>query len=136
MAAPFAESIVAVAALTLIGAGAVTAGYEIKAAREARAAAIAATGSDPDGAPPILTRYGCAGCHDIPGIQGPGGRVGPPLRTVKERVYLGGRLTNTPDNLVQWIANPRQIDPKTAMPVTGISTADARHVAAYLLALQ
>ena len=110
--------------------------FDAKRQQDARTRAAAVTRGDPDRAPALILRYGCAGCHDIPGIQGPGGRVGPPLRTVKERVYLGGRLTNTPDNLVQWIANPRQIDPKTAMPVTGISTTDARHVAAYLLALR
>jgi cytochrome c2 len=37
---------------------------------------------------------------------------------------------------VRWIVNPRAVSPKTAMPVTGISEADARHVAAYLLTLR
>jgi cytochrome c1 len=52
------------------------------------------------------------------------------------RVYLGGVLTNSPDHLVRWIVNPRAVSPKTAMPVTGISDAEARHVAAYLLTLR
>jgi len=47
-------------------------------------------------------------------------------------VYLGGAATNTPDNLIRWIVNPREIDPKTAMQVTGISTREARDIAAYL----
>ena len=32
-------------------------------------------------------------------------------------------LKNTPDNLQKWIANPRAIDPKTAMPQVGVDEA-------------
>jgi hypothetical protein len=35
-----------------------------------------------------------------------------------------------------WIESPRSIDSKTAMPITGISRAEARHVAAYLYTLR
>jgi cytochrome c1 len=51
-------------------------------------------------------------------------------------VYIGGVATNSPNNLVQWIENPKSIDPETAMPVTGISQVEARHVAAYLYTLR
>ena len=104
--------------------------------QEARVQAAELVQGDPDRAPGLMVRYGCAGCHEIPGIRGAGGLVGPPLRHVRARVYLAGRLTNTPSNLVRWITNPREVDPRTAMPVTGISPAEARHVAAYLLALR
>jgi cytochrome c1 len=40
-------------------------------------------------------------------------------------------VTNTPTNMVQWIVNPKEINPRTAMPVTGISDKQARDVAAY-----
>jgi cytochrome c1 len=52
------------------------------------------------------------------------------------RVYLGGRLTNTPGNLIRWIEDPRAVDPQTAMPTTGISKREARDMAAYLLTLR
>ena len=83
-----------------------------------------------------MSRYGCAGCHTIPGVRGASGRVGPPLQRFAGRVYVGGVLTNRPDHLVRWIVNPRAVSPRTAMPVTGISEAEARHVAAYLLTLR
>ena len=67
-------------------------------------------------------------------MRGPRGRVGPPLDAVAARLYLGGRLPNTPDNVVQWIFNAREVDAKSAMPVTGISKRGARDMAAYLLA--
>ncbi|WP_018260582.1 c-type cytochrome [Methylobacterium sp. WSM2598] len=92
------------------------------------------TGGDPDRAPALMIGHGCAGCHEIPGLAGPRGRVGPPLGSVAERVYIGGVVTNTPENLVRWIVDPRALDPRTAMPVTGISEAQARDIAAYLYA--
>jgi cytochrome c len=58
------------------------------------------------------------------------------LAGVAERLYLGGAVANTPGNLIGWIVNPKQFDPKTAMPVTGIGQIEARHVAAYLYALR
>ena len=36
----------------------------------------------------------------------------------------------------RWIVNPKQFDPRTAMPVTGISLGEARDVAAYLYRLR
>jgi cytochrome c2 len=100
--------------------------------RERVATAIRLTGGDPGRAEAHILRYGCSGCHVIPGIRGPGGRVGPSLEDVARRIYLGGVVTNTPENMISWIVDPRAIDPKTAMPVTGISREEARDVAAYL----
>lgn len=120
----------------LVGAGAIYAGYEIKFTREARARAIQLTAGDPDLGRMLARRHGCAGCHTIPGVPGSKGQVGPDLSTVAGRVYLGGVITNTPDNMIEWIMNPRAIDPKSAMPVTGISRTEARHVAAYLYTLR
>jgi cytochrome c len=55
---------------------------------------------------------------------------------VAERLYLGGAVINTPENLIRWIVNPKQFEPRTAMPVTGISHAEARDIAAYLYRLR
>jgi cytochrome c len=44
-------------------------------------------------------------------------------------------LTNTPDNLIEWIQNPPGIDPRTATPNLGIDEAAARDIAAYLYTL-
>jgi cytochrome c1 len=84
-------------------------------------------------APELMIRYGCGGCHAIPGIPGARGQVGPALTGFSSRVYIAGALTNDPGNLVRWLVNPRSLDPRTAMPVTGINEDEARIVAAYLL---
>src|SRR4051812_47822285 len=70
------------------------------------------TGGDPTRAPQLMLTFGCAGCHDIPGLAGPSGRVGPSLRTLAERVYIGGVAANTPENLVRWIVNPKALNPR------------------------
>jgi cytochrome c2 len=98
------------------------------------AVARAITQGDPDQAETSLMRYGCAGCHTIPGIPGADGQVGPQLSELRKRVYIGGVLRNSPDNMIAWIVDPPGHSPNTAMPVTGISSDEARDVAAYLYA--
>jgi cytochrome c2 len=119
-------------------AGAIAAGVAIYAVDQAKRTqrAIAMTGGDPKDAVRIITRYGCAACHEIPGAEVPGGQTAAPLAGVGQRLYLGGAVANTPENLIGWIVNPKQFDPKTAMPVTGISSGEARDVAAYLYGLR
>jgi cytochrome c2 len=102
--------------------------------QQSQAVARAMTGGEPSRAPDIIRRYGCAGCHTIPGIPGGDGQVGGPLSNIKHRVYVGGVVPNSPDNLVRWIVSPQTFSPRSAMPATGISEADARHVASYLYA--
>ncbi|MFP3546999.1 cytochrome C [Rhizobium sp. SIMBA_035] len=87
---------------------------------------------DPALAPDIFRRYGCTGCHTIPGIPGADGKVGGPLVDMRERVYIAGVANNDAQALVHWIVSPSAFDAKTAMPDTGISEAEARDLAAYL----
>jgi cytochrome c2 len=103
-------------------------------AREAERIARALTGGEPSRATALITRYGCGGCHVIPGAPGADGRVAAPLTSLRQRVYLGGVLRNTPENLVAWIVDPHAFSPRTAMPATGITAAEARDVAAWLYA--
>ena len=102
--------------------------------RQTTNVAKAMTGGYPSRAPELIRRYGCAGCHTIPGIPGGDGQVGGPLKDLRQRVYIGGVVLNSPDNLVRWILSPQTFSPRTAMPATGISEAEARDVAAYLYA--
>ena len=95
-------------------------------------AQAAVQGGDPARAPQLMRYYGCAACHEIPGVPGATGRVGPPLKGLRDRAFIGGVLSNNAENLVRWIQDPQKISPRTAMPQTGITEADARHVAAYL----
>jgi len=79
---------------------------------------------------------GCGACHEIAGIRGALGRVGPPLLAVGRQAYIAGILPNTPDNLVAWLQNPPAIDPETAMPDLGLTVGQAQDIAAYLHTLR
>jgi cytochrome c2 len=104
------------------------------AEREADAVARALTGGNPANAAILATRYGCGGCHTIPGLPGAEGQVGPPLAGLRHRVFVAGVLPNTADNLINWIVEPRRYSPHSAMPQTGIEPDGARDIAAYLYA--
>jgi cytochrome c2 len=84
----------------------------------------------------LLRQFGCASCHRIPGIRQASGAVGPPLDAIAHRVYLGGVLPNTPEDMVRWIRAPQRFDPSTAMPDLGVTEAQARAMVAYLYRLR
>lgn len=90
---------------------------------------------DPDLGRAAFGRYGCGGCHVIPGVDRAAGRVAPPLDGFSQRAFVAGVLSNTPENLIAWIRHPQQISPRTAMPDLGVTHEDARDMAAYLYAL-
>ena len=92
------------------------------------------TGGNPASAEAEMRQHGCPGCHTIPGVRGPAVKVGPALGGMIGQVYIAGVLTNTPDNLVRWLLDPPSVDPKTAMPNTGLTETEARDIAAYLYA--
>jgi cytochrome c1 len=90
------------------------------------------TGGEPEQGRRLIREYGCGSCHTIDGVPGATATVAPPLEKLKSRVYLAGRFANTPDNLVNWIRDPRAMDPQTAMPAVGVDASQARDIAAYL----
>jgi cytochrome c len=96
--------------------------------------AVALTAGNAAQAPTIFRRYGCSGCHVIPGIPGADGVVGASLSDFSKRVYIAGVLENNSDNLITWIVSPQQVSRQSAMPNTGISEQEARDLAAYLYA--
>ena len=102
--------------------------------RVAENAALLTRGS-PEAGRSAIARYGCGGCHVVPGVTGAQGLAAPPLSNFGSRAYIAGELRNTPDSLVQWIMHPHAVEPKTAMPELGVTESDARDIAAYLYTL-
>jgi cytochrome c2 len=84
----------------------------------------------------LLRQFACGSCHSIPGVADAGGKVGPPLEGIAERVYLAGVLPNTPQNMAAFIRAPQAVDPRTAMPDMGVTPAHARDMVAYLYTLK
>jgi cytochrome c len=94
------------------------------------------TGGNPFSGKEKIEYYGCAACHEIPGVDIARGRVGPSLQHIASRSYLAGKLPNSPQNMASWIQRPQDFLPHTAMPNMGISEADARDITAYLYSLR
>lgn len=60
---------------------------------------------------------GCVACHNIGGVTQPGVKIGPDLTHFGGRALIaGGVLTNTPDNLTQWILHAQQVKEGSDMP--------------------
>lgn len=111
----------------------------IAACPKAQAAGLAGDpGSigDPSKGQALIEKLGCGSCHNIPGVIGARGMVGPPLGRMASRQYIAGMLRNTPDNMVNWLRFPQAVVPGNAMPNLGISDGDARQIAAYLATLK
>ena len=92
-------------------------------------------GGNPEVGKEKIQQYGCATCHEIPGVATAIGRVGPPLTHMASRTYLAGQLLNTPDNMMHWIQKPQEFEQHTAMPDTRVNEQDARDMIAYLYSL-
>ena len=93
-------------------------------------------GASPDLGKQLIVKYGCGACHEVPGIKGASGLVGPPLTHLGRRGTIAGELANTPDNLTTWIHDPHAVEPGTDMPNLGVTLGEARNIAAYLESLQ
>ena len=94
------------------------------------------SGGNPFRGQAVIQQYGCGSCHEIPGVPGAHGLVGPPLLWFARRSYVAGELPNTADNLALWIRMPQKIHPRTAMPAVGVNDQQARDIVAYLYTLR
>jgi cytochrome c2 len=89
-------------------------------------------GGNPRRGEAMFIQYGCGSCHSLKNVRGATGMVGPPLDGVALRVIIGGHLSNNPNNMEQWIRNPQQVSPGTAMPDLNVGAEDARDMTAFL----
>lgn len=87
-----------------------------------------------DEAKALIARQ-CAACHEVPGVAGAVGRVGPSLKGIGRQQIIAGKLANNPANMVRWLMHPQQIYPGVAMPEMGLTKDQARKIADYLYTL-
>jgi cytochrome c len=81
-------------------------------------------------------RYNCGACHQVQNRVDAIGRVGPPLDRIATRVFLAGSQPNDATHMMAWIQHPQAVEPGVGMPEMGVTTADARDLAAYLYTLK
>ncbi|MGD0958408.1 MAG: c-type cytochrome [Methylomonas sp.] len=77
----------------------------------------------------------CAGCHAIRGTEAVGAHAPDLTHLNSRRLLAAGLLTNTPDNLMKWIAHAQDIKPGSRMPNMELSAAEAAVLSAFLSAL-
>ncbi|SRR5690606_18047430 len=92
-------------------------------------------GGDPVRGRMAVRAYGCDACHTIPTVASANATAGPPLDRWAERRYIAGAVPNEPDNLIQWIRDPKSIEPGTLMPNLNVTEQDARDISAFLYTL-
>jgi cytochrome c len=100
--------------------------------RDIRIHAAAITGGDPDRGQAMFIQYGCGSCHGVKHVRKATGTVGPPLDGIALRMFLAGRLSNTPTNMERWVRDPQHVSPGTAMPDLDVGADDARDITAFL----
>jgi cytochrome c len=120
---------IAEAAIILVAIAACNSGNETFAARQV-------PGGHAKNGRNYMEAAGCGTCHIIPGVVNARGMVGPSLEHFAQRSFIAGEVPNTTDNLVKWIVSPPSIEPRTAMPVLGVTPTEARDIAAYLYQLR
>lgn len=91
---------------------------------------------DVDRGKQLMNQYGCGTCHDIPGVDGAHGMVGPPLAKMALRQTIGGKFPNTPDTMIRWLQNPPAMNPVSSMPNLGVTPQDAKDITAFLNTLK
>ncbi len=84
----------------------------------------------------LVVQYGCVACHDIPGIKGVHGMVGPPLKAMALRQTIAGKYPNNSGTMAKWLQNPQAMDPNSSMPNVGVTPEDARDMTAFLETLK
>ncbi|HEY3731019.1 MAG TPA: c-type cytochrome [Steroidobacteraceae bacterium] len=94
------------------------------------------TASHPRSEAKALIGTYCAACHTVPGVARATGRVGPSLAGIARQQILAGHFANTPDTMMNWIEHPQQLLPGDAMPDMGLTSEQARTIAAYLYTLE
>jgi cytochrome c2 len=119
----------------LAGVGGAVANEKAEQRREARLQAARLTGGNADAGLAAIGRFGCGACHQIPGVPGASGQVGPSLKGIAGRSYLAGHLANDPPTLMRWIRFPQALEPGVVMPQMGVNEQEARDIAAYLYTL-
>jgi cytochrome c2 len=105
-------------------------------AAQARTTAEQISGGHVDAGKAAINRYGCGACHQIPGIPGAQGKVGPSLKAIGIRSEIAGVLVNNPQNLTRWVRHPQEVVPGNGMPDQGVTEREARDIAAYLYTIR
>ena len=109
--------------------------YNVWLAHQRQPASPPSAGGAAKGAE-LFREKNCVNCHSIAGLS-TRGRVAPNLTHVGSRTTLAaGSLTNTPENLAQWLKNPQNVKRGVNMPDTGLDPDQIKDMVAFLEGLK
>jgi cytochrome c oxidase subunit 2 len=84
----------------------------------------------------VFLKGACVGCHTVNGTAAKG-IAGPNLTHFASRqVFAGAALTNTPENVAKWLADPNSVKPAVMMPNMHLPADQISALTAYLEALK
>ena len=84
----------------------------------------------------LFVQRGCPACHVLDATS-KAKMVGPNLANIGSRRYIGaGIALNNDENLARWIQNPHDMKVGVTMPNMGLTSEQARAVAAFLRTLK
>ena len=84
----------------------------------------------------VFEQQACINCHAVAGTVA-NGRYGPDLTHLMSRETLAaGAMSNTPENLKAWIADPSTFKPGSLMPAMHLTDRQNAQITAYLLTLK
>jgi cytochrome c oxidase subunit 2 len=84
----------------------------------------------------VFMAFPCIGCHTVNGTAAKG-LVGPNLTHFASRqVFAGAVLTNTPENVARWLADPQAVKPGNLMPNLHVPPEQISLLTAYFEALK
>jgi cytochrome c oxidase subunit 2 len=83
----------------------------------------------------IFSSTACVGCHTLRGVSA--GQIGPDLTHFASRkLFAGGIMAVTPENVAKWVEAPEHMKPGSRMPNLGMNGEQGKALAAYLLSLK
>ncbi len=83
----------------------------------------------------IFAKHACVGCHTIRGVSA--GVIAPDLTHFGSRTTVAaGIRPNDHDHVTAWVLDPQRMKPGVKMPSVGLTAAEAKSVATYLLSLK
>lgn len=84
----------------------------------------------------LFIEKGCIACHAIAGTPARGVAAPNLTHFGSRRTMAAGLLTNAPENLARWLANPQAVKPSALMPNLGLNPTDITALTAYLHSLK
>jgi cytochrome c oxidase subunit 2 len=84
----------------------------------------------------VFLSQSCVNCHQVRGTPAKGTYAPDLTHLMSRQTLASGMVSNTPENLRQWLDDPQKVKPGCLMPAFALSSRDREFVLRYLLTLR